>query len=129
MSFDCNRKNALDQEPNLKISSWNVDGIRACLKKDALSYISKENPDVICLQETKCADGKLPEEIKSVDKYVSFWCSSEKDGYAGVGVLSKVKPLSVEYGIGNDDHDHEGRCITLEFEKFYLVNVYVPNAG
>lgn len=129
ISFACTRKNALNQEPNLKISSWNVDGIRAWLKKDKLSYISKENPDIFCLQETKCADGKLPEEVKNIKDYKSYWCASKKDGYAGVAVFSKVEPLSVKYGIGNAEHDAEGRCITLEYEKFYLVNVYVPNAG
>lgn len=128
-TFGCTRKNALGKDFNLKIASWNVDGVRAWLKKEGLQYILQEDPDILCLQETKCADGKLPDEIKNVDKYKSYWCASEKDGYAGVALFSKIEPLSVKYGIGSKEHDDEGRCITAEYEKFYLVNVYVPNAG
>lgn len=129
VSFGCSRKNVLGKNFNMKISSWNVDGLRAWLKKNGQAYIFKENPDILCLQETKCADNKLPEEIKNVENYKSYWCASEKDGYAGVAVLSKIEPMSVKYGIDASEHDDEGRCITLELKQFYLVNVYVPNAG
>lgn len=91
--------------------------------------MNRENPDVLCLQETKCEKDKLPDEIKSVEGYESYWVSSNKEGYAGVGLLSKIKPINVKYGINNDEHDSEGRCITAEYEKFFVVCVYVPNAG
>lgn len=127
--FECSKENELGQKPNLKVVSFNVDGIRAWLKKGGLSYIEREQPDILCLQETKCSKDKLPGEITDVEGYHSYWCDSEKDGYAGVGLLSKVKPLQVKYGIGNDEHDSEGRCITAEYNSFFLITVYVPNAG
>lgn len=114
---------------NLKIASWNVDGIRAWAKKGGLEYIAHEDPDVLCLQETKCSDAKLPKETTAVPGYHAFWCHGETDGYAGLGMYSKVKPISVKYGIGNPEFDKEGRLITAEFDGFYLVNVYVPNSG
>lgn len=129
IDFTCTKVNALGEKYNLKISTWNVDGLRAWLKKGGLEFLSQENPDILCLQETKCSEGKLPDEIKCVEGYQAYWCNGDKEGYAGVAVFSKKKPLSVVYGINEVEHDDEGRCITLEFDKFYLVNTYVPNAG
>lgn len=129
ISFDCEKQNALGKLPNLKISSWNVGGVRAWMKKNGLDYLEHEQPDIFCLQEVKCSKDKLPDELGKVMDYKTYWCSSEKEGYAGVGLFSRIDPLSVKYGIGNKEFDEEGRCITAEYEEFYLVNVYVPNAG
>nr|XP_053644416.1 DNA-(apurinic or apyrimidinic site) endonuclease-like isoform X2 [Cherax quadricarinatus] len=114
---------------NLKIVSWNVDGLRAWLEKDGMSVFEHENPDIVCLQETKCAIAKLPNDIKDINGYKSYFMSAKLDGYSGVGLISKLEPLVVTYGIKDKAHDDEGRCITAEYEKFYLVTVYVPNAG
>lgn len=114
---------------NLKLCSWNVNGVRAWLGKDGLNYLKEEQPDVFAIQETKCSDSKLPPEVKSVDGYHCYFLSGDQEGYSGVGLLSKIKPLDIKYGIGVDKHDKEGRVITAEYEKFYLVAVYVPNAG
>lgn len=113
---------------NFKISSWNVAGLKAWVKKNGMEYIKREDPDIICLQETKCSEKKLPPESK-VEGYHAYWHSGEKEGYAGVAILSKIKPLDVKFGIEKTELDNEGRVITAEYEKFYLVNVYVPNAG
>ncbi|KAK8787427.1 exodeoxyribonuclease-like [Amblyomma americanum] len=119
-----------DKKPwNLKLCSWNVNGVRAWLGKDGLEYLKKEQPDVFAIQETKCSDKKLPPEIKSVDGYHSYFLAGDQEGYSGVALLTKIKPLDIKYGIGMEIHDTEGRVITAEFEKFYLVAVYVPNAG
>ncbi|GJQ81879.1 putative endonuclease/Exonuclease/phosphatase family [Trypoxylus dichotomus] len=129
IDFTCGKENSIGNLPNLKISSWNVDGVRAWLKKKGLQYVEHEKPDIFCLQETKCSEDKIPDELNKFMDYKAYWCSSEKDGYAGVAVFSKSDPISVEYGIGNEEFDEEGRCITAEYQEFYLVNVYVPNAG
>ncbi|KRT83152.1 hypothetical protein AMK59_3497 [Oryctes borbonicus] len=129
MDFTCSKQNALGMLSNFKISSWNVDGVRAWLKKKGLEYVEHEQPDILCLQEIKCSKDKIPHELDKYMDYKTYWCPSEKEGYAGVAVFSKVDPLSLEYGIGNEEFDNEGRCITAEYEEFYLVNVYVPNAG
>uniref|UniRef100_A0A224YT87 DNA repair nuclease/redox regulator APEX1 n=1 Tax=Rhipicephalus zambeziensis TaxID=60191 RepID=A0A224YT87_9ACAR len=119
-----------DKKPwNLKLCSWNVNGVRAWLGKEGLEYLKKEQPDVFAIQETKCSDSKLPPEIKNVDGYHSYFLAGDQEGYSGVGLLTKIKPLDVKYGIGVEKHDKEGRVITAEFDKFYLVAVYVPNAG
>jgi exodeoxyribonuclease-3 len=107
--------------------SWNVNGIRAVLKKDFLGWLAKSGADIVCLQETKAR----PEQVVEVawpDNYERFWNSAEKPGYSGTAIFTKTPPLSVTYGIGIEDHDREGRVITAEFEKFFLVNVYVPNS-
>lgn len=114
---------------SLKIVSWNVNGIRAWLPKGGLEYLRDEDPDVFCVQETKCADDKLPKELESLSGYKRYFLAGDKDGYSGVGVLSKVEPIKITYGINVKEHDNEGRVITMEFEDFYLVNAYVPNAG
>jgi exodeoxyribonuclease III len=110
----------------MKLISWNVNGLRAVIGKGFYEFIKAQSPDVICLQETKA----LPEQVDlSLDDYpYTYWCSAEKKGYSGTAVFSRIKPLSVASGIGIEEHDSEGRVITAEFEKYYLVNVYVPNS-
>lgn len=113
---------------NFKITSWNVAGIRACVKKNGMEYIKKEDADIMCLQEIKCSKDKLPPDV-NIEGYHTYWCLGTKEGYAGVGVYSKQKALTVKYGLGIQDYDAEGRLITAEYENFYLVVTYVPNAG
>ncbi|KAK7066102.1 DNA-(apurinic or apyrimidinic site) lyase, partial [Halocaridina rubra] len=118
------------EEPwNFKIVSWNVDGLRAWMKKDGMSIFDAEDADIVCLQETKCSDSKLPSEVKNVKGYKSYFFSAKTDGYSGVALFSKIEPVSVTYGIGDDTHDDEGRCIIAEYDKFYFVTAYVPNSG
>ncbi|KAH8251189.1 hypothetical protein KR032_002229 [Drosophila birchii] len=117
-----------DKDFNLKISSWNVAGLRAWLKKDGLQLLDLEEPDIFCLQETKCANEQLPEEVTRLPGYHPYWLCMP-GGYAGVAIYSKIMPINVEYGIGNGEFDDVGRMITAEYEKFYLINVYVPNSG
>ncbi|XP_008279751.1 DNA repair nuclease APEX1 [Stegastes partitus] len=116
---------------NMKITSWNVDGLRAWVKKNGLDWVREEAPDVLCLQETKCGQKALPADITSMPEYPhKYWAvSDEKEGYSGVGMLCKTEPIKVTYGIGKEEHDKEGRVITAEFPTFYLVTVYVPNSG
>jgi len=117
---------------NLKLSSWNVDGLRACCTKGGAEYLTHELPDVLCLQETKVKEEKLPEEMKNMAEYpYCYWLAAEKDGYSSVGLVSKTEPLSVQYGFkeGGEEHNAEGRLITAEYDTFYLVTTYVPNAG
>ncbi|KAM8961473.1 DNA repair nuclease/redox regulator APEX1 [Pelodytes ibericus] len=115
----------------LKISSWNVDGLRAWVKKQGLTWVREEDPHIVCLQETKCAEKALPADIKDMPEYPhKYWaCSDEKEGYSGVAMLCKDKPLTITYGIGIEEHDKEGRVITAEFDSFYLVAAYVPNSS
>lgn len=108
-----------------KFISWNVNGLRACMGKGFEDFFKKSDADVFCLQETKLSQGQLD---YSPEGYYSYWNYAEKKGYSGTAVFSKEKPLNVSYGIGIDIHDHEGRVITLEFDKFYLVTAYVPNS-
>ncbi|XP_029598331.1 DNA-(apurinic or apyrimidinic site) lyase [Salmo trutta] len=116
---------------NMKITSWNVDGLRAWVKKKGLDWVRDEAPDVLCLQETKCAEKSLPDEITSMPEFPhKYWAGSdEKEGYSGVAMLCKTEPLKVTYGIGKEEHDKEGRVITAEFPTFFLVTAYVPNSG
>lgn len=110
----------------MKLISWNVNGLRAVIGKGFYDFVKAQSPDILCLQETKA----LPEQVDlQLEEYpYRFWCSAEKKGYSGTAVFSRVNPLSVVNGIGIEEHDHEGRVITAEFEKYYLVNVYVPNS-
>ena len=108
-----------------KFISWNVNGLRACMGKGFLDFVEREAPDVIGLQETKLQAGQLELDLHG---YHQYWNYAEKKGYSGTAVFSRHEPLSVSYGIGVDEHDHEGRVITLEMPSFYLVNVYVPNS-
>lgn len=109
----------------MKLISWNVNGLRACIKKGFMDFLASADADILCLQETKMQESQ---EIIETPGYHQFWCSAEKKGYSGTLTLTKEKPLSVSYGIGIDIHDHEGRAITAEFNDFYLVNFYVPNS-
>lgn len=109
----------------MKLISWNVNGIRACLTKGFEEFFKKVDADMFCIQETKCQEGQVELEFEG---YTSYWNSAEKKGYSGTATFTKIKPISVTYGIGIEEHDNEGRVITLEFEKFYLVNVYTPNS-
>lgn len=119
------------RDASFKITSWNVDGLRAWVKKKGLDWVREENPDVLCLQETKCAKKDLPSDITSMSEYPhKYWATSEEtQGYSGVALLSKTEPLNVSYGIGKEEHDKEGRVITAEYPSFFLVTAYVPNAG
>lgn len=110
----------------MKIISWNVNGIRAIMKKDFHKDIDKINPDILCLQETKAHPNQVDAEFKDF-KY-HYWNSAEKKGYSGTAIFSKIEPLNVTYDIGIEEHDKEGRIITLEFKNFYLTTVYTPNA-
>lgn len=129
IDFTCSKQNANGQLPNLKISCWNVGGLKSWIKKDCVEFLSYEDPDIFCLQETRCSEEKLPEEIKLLTNYKQYWCSSDKEGYAGVGFFTKIEPLEVIYGINVPEQDEDGRCITAEYNKYYVVCVYVPNAG
>lgn len=109
----------------LKLISWNVNGIRACVEKDFLGFFEREDADIFCIQETKVQEGQIKLELKD---YYQYWNYAEKKGYSGTAVFTKVEPLSVKYGIGVNELDNEGRVITLEFENFYLITVYSPNS-
>ena len=109
----------------MKFVSWNVNGLRACLKKGFEESVLGLDADFICLQETKMEQGQAQVELPG---YEEFWNSAEKKGYSGTAVFTRHKPLSVRYGMGLEPHDHEGRLITLEYPEFYLVNCYTPNA-
>ncbi|XP_024943953.1 uncharacterized protein LOC107270985 isoform X2 [Cephus cinctus] len=128
ISFDCDKLNAKGEKYNIKICSWNVSGIRACIKKNALDYIKKEDADIVVLQETKCDTNKLPPEVK-LKGYHHYFLDSKKPGYCGVALYSKEKALRVTYGLADSECNDEGRLITAEYKNFYIVNVYVPNAG
>ena len=109
----------------MKLISWNVNGIRACITKGFKEFFEAIDADIFCLQETKCQ----PEQIElEFEGYTSYWNSAEKKGYSGTAIFTKKKPIKVTYGIGIEEHDKEGRIITLEFENFYLVTNYTPNA-
>ena len=109
----------------MKLISWNVNGIRACLNKEFAESFKQLDADIFCIQETKCQ----PEQIElEFEGYTSYWNSAEKKGYSGTAIFTKQKPLNVTYGIGIEEHDKEGRVITLEFEKFYMVDIYTPNS-
>ena len=110
----------------MKIISWNVNGIRAALKKGFLDFMDEYDPDIICIQETKAHKEQVELEL---DKYpYKYWNSAEKKGYSSTAIFSKVKPLAVTNDMGIEKHDNEGRVITLEFENYYLITVYTPNS-
>ncbi len=113
----------------MKLISWNVNGLRAAVNKGFDDFFKKENADIFCIQETKMQEDQLDENIKGIFKeYNSYWNSAEKKGYSGTAIFTKKKPMNVTYGIGIEEHDKEGRVITLEFENFFMVNCYTPNA-
>ncbi|NRR23498.1 exodeoxyribonuclease III [Brevibacillus sp. MS2.2] len=109
----------------MKLISWNVNGLRACVNKGFYEYFKEVNADIFCLQETKLQEGQIEMEIG--EEYHQYWNYAEKKGYSGTAVFTKMEPLSVRYGL-EEDHEPEGRIITLEFQDFYLVTVYTPNA-
>jgi len=111
----------------MKIVSWNVNGLRAVLKKNFMEYLTEENPDIFCIQETKLQEAQIPQEILELQGYHSYWNFAERKGYSGVAVFTRQKPISVVYSIGDADFDHEGRLLLLEFEDFSLINCYFPN--
>ncbi len=113
----------------ITIYSWNVNGIRAIAKKGFLEWVKKSKGDIICLQEIKAQPEQIPDEIKNIKGFQSFWFSAERKGYSGVGTLTKIKPEKSINGFGNKKFDIEGRVIFSEFEKFVLANVYFPNGG
>lgn len=110
----------------MKLISWNVNGLRACMGKGFLDFVASEQPDILCLQETKMQQGQAA--VPLGETYHEYWCSAEKKGYSGTAIFSKSAPISVTYGLGIDAHDHEGRVITAEYPDFYLVTVYTPNS-
>ena len=109
----------------MKLISWNVNGIRACMNKGFETFFKETDTDIFCIQETKCQPDQIELEF---DGYRSFWNSAEKKGYSGTAIFTKKDPLSIKYGIDIEEHDKEGRVITLEYDKFYMVNIYTPNS-
>ena len=109
----------------MKLISWNVNGLRACVGKNFMEDFKKLDADIFCLQETKLQEGQIALDLPG---YHQYWNYAEKKGYSGTAVFTRKEPLSVAYGIGVEEHDHEGRVITLEFEDYYLVTVYTPNS-
>lgn len=109
----------------MRLISWNVNGLRACVQKGFLDYFQEADADIFCLQETKLQEGQISLDLPGYEQY---WNYAEKKGYSGTAVFTRRSPLSVRYGMGIEEHDHEGRVITLEYEKFYLVTVYTPNS-
>ena len=109
----------------MKLISWNVNGIRACVKKGFLDFLKETDADIFCLQETKLQEGQIELELEG---YHQYWNYAERKGYSGTAIFTKQEPLSVSYGLGIEEHDQEGRVITLEFDNFYMVTVYTPNS-
>ncbi|HAR86637.1 MAG TPA: exodeoxyribonuclease III [Clostridium sp.] len=109
----------------MKLISWNVNGIRACVQKGFLDFFREVDADMFCIQESKVQGGQI--EL-ALEGYHQYWNYAEKKGYSGTAIFTKIEPMNVSYGIGIEEHDKEGRVITLEFEKFYLVTVYTPNS-
>src|SRR3712207_6422581 len=109
----------------MKLISWNVNGILACLKKGFMEYFEAQDADIFCLQETKCSAGQVELDLKG---YYQYWNYAVKKGYSGTAIFTKKEPLSVSYGLGIEEHDQEGRVICLEFEDFYMITVYTPNS-
>jgi len=110
----------------VKLISWNVNGLRAVLKKNFLDYLAEQEPDVLCLQETKAS----PDQVEQLwpAAYTTYWSVAQKKGYSGTALFTKSRPIKVSNGIGHDEHDNEGRVITAEYDTFFLVNAYVPNS-
>lgn len=115
----------IQRSMTMKLISWNVNGLRACVGKGFLEFFEQEAADFFCLQETKMQPEQLALDLPG---YYQYWNSAEKKGYSGTAIFSRVEPLSVTYGLPQEEHNHEGRVITLELEQFYLVTVYTPNS-
>ena len=109
----------------MKLISWNVNGLRACVQKGFLDFFHEADADIFCVQETKLQEGQIQLDLEGYEQY---WNYAEKKGYSGTAVFTKQTPVSVRYGIGIEEHDHEGRVITLEYENFFFVTVYTPNS-
>lgn len=109
----------------MKLVSWNVNGLRACVQKGFMDYFNEVDADIFCVQETKLQEGQINLELSGYEQY---WDYAEKKGYSGTAVFSRIKPIAVSKGLGIAEHDLEGRAVTLEFDNFYLINVYVPNS-
>ena len=109
----------------MKLISWNVNGLRACVQKGFLNFFKEVDADIFCIQESKLQEGQISLELEG---YHQYWNYAVKKGYSGTAIFTRVEPLSVSYGIGIAEHDQEGRVITLEFESFYMVTVYTPNS-
>ena len=109
----------------MKLISWNVNGLRACMNKGFLDFFAESGADIFCIQESKLQEGQVDLELPG---YHQYWNYAEKKGYSGTAIFAKNEPLSVSYGIGIDEHDKEGRVITLEYDNFYLVTCYTPNS-
>ena len=109
----------------MKFISWNVNGLRACIKKGFLDYFNDINADFFCLQEIKMSEGQLDLELEGYEAYYNY---AQRKGYSGTAIFTKYKPLSVKYGMGIEEHDNEGRLITLEYDDFFLVTCYTPNS-
>lgn len=110
----------------MKLISWNVNGLRAVLKKGFEDFFKEIDADIFCIQETKMQEGQI--ENFELEGYYQYWNSAIKKGYSGTAIFTKIKPIQATYGIGIEEHDQEGRVITLEYEKFYMVNIYTPNS-
>lgn len=108
-----------------KLISWNVNGLRACVKKGFLDYFKDVDADIFCIQESKLQEGQIDLNLEG---YYDYWNYAEKKGYSGTAIFTKEKPLNVTLGLGIEEHDKEGRVITLEFEDFYMITVYTPNS-
>lgn len=109
----------------MKLISWNVNGLRAVMNKGFMDYVNQEDPDILCLQEIKMSEGQLELDLPDYFEYYNY---AEKKGYSGTAIFTKEKPINESYGIGIEEHDKEGRVITLEFEDFYMVTCYTPNS-
>ncbi|MBG0768606.1 exodeoxyribonuclease III [Methanococcus maripaludis] len=109
----------------MKMLSWNVNGIRACLKNGFMDFLERESPDIMCIQETKVQSGQVQ---LGLDGYFQYWNYAERKGYSGTAIFTKIKPNNVILGMENSEHNNEGRVIALEFDEYYLVNVYTPNS-
>ena len=109
----------------MKLISWNVNGLRACIQNGFLDFFEAVDADMFCIQESKLSEGQISLDLSG---YHQYWNYAEKKGYSGTAIFSKQEPLSVSYGIGIEEHDHEGRVITLEYDRFYLVTCYTPNS-
>ncbi|AYE35511.1 exodeoxyribonuclease III [Clostridium septicum] len=109
----------------MKLISWNVNGIRACVTKGFLDFFNEVDADIFCIQESKLQEGQIDLDLKG---YYQYWNYAKKKGYSGTAIFTKKRPLNVKYGLGIEEHDNEGRVITLEFEDFYMITVYTPNS-
>ena len=109
----------------MKLISWNVNGIRACVNKGFINFFNEIDADIFCIQESKMQEGQLELDLPG---YYQYWNYAEKKGYSGTAIFTKKEPISISYGIGIEEHDHEGRVITLEFDDFYMITCYTPNS-